>query len=383
MNININIANKHGTLQGAPVVICGNSDYNITFNFDEEWAEVTKKTARFVYTFGGKVWYKDVDFTGDTVAVPVFTNIVEVRVGVYAGNLRTTTPVRIPCEKSILCDGAQPSDIDQPWRVLVDLRDEVATKAPAIVTSAEGEYLTLTDSAAYPVQDLKLYVKASQSGTGDPTPTNIRPITHRESVRLFVFDSGAITHYDNTIALPENCGFGYVDYMRNKYVQTHGVFVFKGTENWQVGWAIGNSFRYSSTKIGKPKNYSAMLDGLLCSHYTPASHATVAEKKRDNVIAALYDVNAINIIDTNCASVAAFKAYLAEQYAAGTPVTVIYKLATPVEHDLEELPEIVTLYPTTVLSTDGEKLAVSYVADTKNYIDNKLNEIATAIVANA
>ena len=32
---------------------------------------------------------------------------------------------------------------------------------------------------------------------------------------------------------------------------------------------------------------------------------------------------------------------------------------------------------------DGEKLAVSYVADTKNYIDNKLNEIATAIVANA
>lgn len=89
-------------------IICGNSDYVVKFAFDEEWDSHQKKTVRFIYN--GIV--SDVHFEGDTVAVPILRNVRTLEVGVYAGNLQTTTPARIPCVKSILCGaGAPPASI--------------------------------------------------------------------------------------------------------------------------------------------------------------------------------------------------------------------------------------------------------------------------------
>jgi len=108
MNIKVDIVDKHATTLGAPVIICGNSDYSITFTFDDEWAEHDTKTARFAYVRAGVLQYTDVIFTGDTVDVPVLAEITEVRVGVFAGDLRTSTPARIPCEYSIRCGTGAP-----------------------------------------------------------------------------------------------------------------------------------------------------------------------------------------------------------------------------------------------------------------------------------
>ena len=251
--------------------------------------------------------------------------------------------------------------------------------ASAIITKAEGEYLRLTDSAAYPVQDLKLYVKATQSGEGDPTPTNIRAIIHQENIWLCVMDDNAIQHYDNTIALPENSCFGYIDYMRNKYVQTHKQLVLTGTENWASTWAgRACGLNIEDCVAG---NKADKIDAVYCTHYTTTLSANIYNQTVDNAICTITNYGSIRIRDTGRLDVAVFKAYLAAQYAVGTPVTVIYKLATPIEHDLGELPEIATVYPTTIIPYGGN-MTISYVADTKNYIDNKLNALATAIVAN-
>lgn len=103
MIIEISIINKRPTVYGAPTIICGNSGYTINFTFDEEWNAYAIKTARFVYAQSGKAKYQDVVFTGTTVEVPILSNVREVLVGVYAGDLKTTTPARIICDKSILC----------------------------------------------------------------------------------------------------------------------------------------------------------------------------------------------------------------------------------------------------------------------------------------
>lgn len=86
-------------------IVCGNSDYQVTFTFDEEWAEHEEKTARFIWN--GQ--YFDVDFTGDTCDVPVITNASIVKVGVYAGDLKTTTSAIIGCKPSVLCGGEVPN----------------------------------------------------------------------------------------------------------------------------------------------------------------------------------------------------------------------------------------------------------------------------------
>ena len=110
MIIQVNVTNKHAQVLGTPTIVCGNSDYKIQFTFDGEWNTGAAKTARFVYMNGGSVDYTDVVFTGDTVDVPILSNTRTVRVGVFEGDLHTTTPAVIPCELSIRCGTGAPVD---------------------------------------------------------------------------------------------------------------------------------------------------------------------------------------------------------------------------------------------------------------------------------
>lgn len=107
-NIKITVTNKRAAVVGSPVIVCGNSDYTVTFTFDEEWSGLNAKTARFVYVKDGEVQHEDVVFAGNTAAVPVLSNVTFVKVGVFAGDLCTTTPARILCDTSILCGSGAP-----------------------------------------------------------------------------------------------------------------------------------------------------------------------------------------------------------------------------------------------------------------------------------
>lgn len=85
--------------------ICGNSDFIVIFDFDNEWAEFTVKTARFIH--GDEK--TDVVFSGNKCAVPIIRNVTSIKVGVFAGDLRTTTAANISARKSILCDDCLPA----------------------------------------------------------------------------------------------------------------------------------------------------------------------------------------------------------------------------------------------------------------------------------
>ena len=106
MYIKISVNNKIATLQDNVLIINGNSDYVIKFDFDAEWDAYETKTARFVTARG----YTDVVFSGDEVALPVITDAMSVRVGVYAGNLHTTTPAVIFCRRCITDGSGSPAD---------------------------------------------------------------------------------------------------------------------------------------------------------------------------------------------------------------------------------------------------------------------------------
>lgn len=98
--LHISINNKIATYnQRDGGLVCGNNDYQIEFTFDSEWDDLPTKTARFIWN--GQ--YEDVVFTGTTCTVPVVNQTRRVAVGVYAGNLSTTTPAYIEAKESILC----------------------------------------------------------------------------------------------------------------------------------------------------------------------------------------------------------------------------------------------------------------------------------------
>lgn len=146
MIIQIDITDKHCKVMGAPVIVCGNSGYSIAFTFDEEWDAEGAKTARFVYVQNGAVKHTDVIFTGSTVEVPILRDIKAVRVGVFAGDLKTSTPARIPCERSILCgtstqDDITPSQYEQILALLgaiASALDELHNYAQGLINGGEA-----------------------------------------------------------------------------------------------------------------------------------------------------------------------------------------------------------------------------------------------------
>ena len=105
MELKIKVRNKIAK-GGDERVVCGNSDYLVRFDLDEEWAKHQAKTMRVEYTDGT---YTDVVFSGEVAALPVLRNRERAFVGLYAGNIRTSTPAELKCEKCISDDGGTPA----------------------------------------------------------------------------------------------------------------------------------------------------------------------------------------------------------------------------------------------------------------------------------
>ena len=105
--INITVRGKIARAEGRARVVCGNSDYAVRFDFDADWAEYTVKTARFVSEDGS---YTDVQFEGEDCSVPILRNTRTLLVGVFAGNLRTTTAALIHAVPCITDPDGTPSD---------------------------------------------------------------------------------------------------------------------------------------------------------------------------------------------------------------------------------------------------------------------------------
>jgi lysophospholipase L1-like esterase len=127
-NIEITVVKKVAYADGMPTIVCGNNDYTLSFVFDDEWSDELHKVARFSFVKNGLKGFIDVPIENDTCKVPVLLGIGLVRVGVYAGDLRTTTGAKIKCTKSILCDDAEV--MDDPFENLYEKINKTIDNLP-------------------------------------------------------------------------------------------------------------------------------------------------------------------------------------------------------------------------------------------------------------
>lgn len=104
--IEISVENLVAWQTNATDYVCGNSGFVVGFVFDKEWDEFETKTARFIHGGG----HTDIVFTGTECKVPKILNVKKIAIGVYAGDMKTTTPAFVRCRKSILCDDGAPAD---------------------------------------------------------------------------------------------------------------------------------------------------------------------------------------------------------------------------------------------------------------------------------
>lgn len=102
----ITVRDKIAQLANRSVVVCDNTDYVAVFDFDGEWDAYPTKTAQF--NFGGI--HIPVVFDGTACPMPQVSEASVLRIGVYAGDLHTTTSALVPCLPSIRGGEGAPAD---------------------------------------------------------------------------------------------------------------------------------------------------------------------------------------------------------------------------------------------------------------------------------
>lgn len=133
--INVTVRGKIARAEGRVRVVCGNSDYAVRFDFDAEWEAYDLKTARFVTEDGS---YTDVQFEGDTCTIPILRNTRTLLVGVFAGNLRTTTAALIHAVPCITDPDGTPADpAPDVYAQLMEMFDKIEAPAAVLYTAQE------------------------------------------------------------------------------------------------------------------------------------------------------------------------------------------------------------------------------------------------------
>lgn len=142
----VTIRDKIAEYMSSEKMICYNSDYILQFTFDAEWDSYKQKTAQIRYFSTKKGWVKhDIIFTGLECNVPVIPNASVVYVGVYAGDIRTTTEAEISCRPSVLSyDGAPVNPPDDVYNQIMQKLNELeqAGVSPEQIAAAVEQYLT-------------------------------------------------------------------------------------------------------------------------------------------------------------------------------------------------------------------------------------------------
>lgn len=293
---------------------------------------------------------------------------------------------------------ADREQISQNKADIATLAEEMTDLAPAIHSTASGSVITANDATeGRPFRGLRVFGKSTQDGA--PSVENPVPIVsagESGTINVSISDSGSQSQ-SLTLATPNGLpgvpvskdgnytdadGQQWVcdeiDLERGKYVQR--VAIEKNNGGWELKPSSdtpGRFFQHNKlTNI-----FSIALKKSLCNI---ASFTSWGAPVNDKYAFAL-NGHGIYFSPPKGAEITA-EELNAKLNSLSFPVVVVGELATPIERDLT--PEEIAAYkalrtygPTTVITNDaGAGMEVTYVADTKAYIDKKFKELNQAIV---
>ena len=199
----------------------------------------------------------------------------------------------------------------------------------------------------------KLNVKFSpkQAGSGDPSPDNVRPISGWDSVKITV--SKGEESQDYTVTLPETIYDGTVDAVTGVGEKAWTLVEFDGTENWYQNEAgyflaevvdigpLGRRESVSNIAVNSKYIINPIPDGQF-NMWSFTNHRGWCG----------FSLGFADSVDS-------WKSYLATQKAAGTPVTVCYKLATPEPFKVSQI-SIPSLGSENTFFTNGDNMDIIY-----------------------
>lgn len=244
--LHIIVADKIATYQKRDgFIVCGNSDYQIVFTFDEEWDAFPEKKARFNYSGMST----DVPFTGDTCPVPILRNTELVSVGVYAGDLCTTTPADIPCVRSILCRAGKLTEGDQKATTVAELYAEKAAESAAAAKADAAiarQFASNTENIEASIErNSRRITNLEQGVTPDPFETD-DAVAYEKAVPANALPYAELTRIGGMTKKSQNLWKPHAETTSNGITITveNGVYTLNGTNTRGAAFNL-----YSNVKL--------------------------------------------------------------------------------------------------------------------------------------
>ena len=229
------------------------------------------------------------------------------------------------------------------------------------VRAISGTSTLLSETRTKRTLDKSMPITAVYVGVAAGTTVNERvypQVEEADSPSDFVPYQGKL----HTVQIGETVYGGKLDWTTGKLVAEWAMATLTGDEN--ITTASTNTsgkvmFNYALPSA-KPNTDNAIITGdILCSHYTEISPNYTY---RCNVGVAIGAKGVLSIYDSTYAGLTLddFKAYLAAQHAAGTPVQIAYKLATPIEIQLDKIGVIEALNGINTIYSNADKCIVEF-----------------------
>ncbi len=202
--IDIIIRNKTASAVNPPCIVCGNSDYNVKFNFDDEWQAHNSKIGVFAYNRCGEWRSENVLFEGDTCPVPALHGVRSVWIGVTAGDVRTSTPADVPCRMGATDFSDAPEKPSEDiWGQILDKLNTVGTvqRINTVISYDvdRGEHVSSVDFAT-------LLAAAKQPDKYTVTATRQESLAEREYALKEIKQSGDFYYLCFFCSVPQYSG---------------------------------------------------------------------------------------------------------------------------------------------------------------------------------
>lgn len=269
-----------------------------------------------------------------------------------------------------------------------------------IKPTADGSNITVEDSSNAPIQRLRIYGRSTQDGT--PTPESPIDIISINNPIITISDNAentqSVTIPHVLCGLPVSSGGNYTDNTGQQWVCD--TLTVNADGNGELVQKVGLEVLSDATASIIPdsdkiftikKSTTGYLQGkasltqyrLLCSHFSTSEKQYVSASSPNNSMS--WSGSPAQQLRV-CSSMGA--AALNELLGSGN-VVLQYILAAPITVTLspEEVKAILALNTykslTNIYNDQSADMSITYVADIKNYIDNKFNELSVAIVSSA
>lgn len=179
-----------------------------------------------------------------------------------------------------------------------------------------------------------------------------------------------------SLSLPDTIYGGNLN-LNGEGQQEWVLLTLDGTENWQEG--VGKTANYALFV----KNVANPLTTCICNMFRWKQYA-YAFAKNEGFFAFESNGKRLHFCVTETwDTIDAWKAFLADKYAKGTPVQIVCKLAEPVPFTATGGQQIHALPGVNTIITDADSATVKAREDLTHYINRKFDELSSAIVASA